>query len=74
MNLPFSRHVTTVAVAEQKHTQSISMTHSSNSSDYASFKCQFACNGNSGCVSFFGRFVNVNTDEESFECLNFKTM
>ncbi|KAJ4423539.1 hypothetical protein N0V82_001864 [Gnomoniopsis sp. IMI 355080] len=55
-------------------TMSISMTHSSNSSDYASFKCQFACNGNSGCVSFFGRFVNVNTEEESFECLNFKTI
>ncbi|KAJ4388818.1 hypothetical protein N0V93_006278 [Gnomoniopsis smithogilvyi] len=55
-------------------TMSISTTHSSNSSDYASFKCQFACNGNSGCVSFFGRYVNVNTDEETFECLNFKTI
>ncbi|PSS00740.1 hypothetical protein BD289DRAFT_6506 [Coniella lustricola] len=36
--------------------------------------CQFACNGNQGCVSFFGRFIDVNTDEESYECLSFKTL
>lgn len=50
------------------------MTHNSNATDYASFKCQFACNGNAGCVAFFGRFINVDTDEESYECISFKTL
>lgn len=54
--------------------QSLSITSSSNSSYYASFKCQYACNGNAGCVSFFGRFVNVDTAQESFECLSFKAV
>ncbi|CAN8095628.1 unnamed protein product [Discula destructiva] len=52
-------------------TMALSLTHSSNASDYASFKCQFACNGNEGCASFFGRYVNVDTDQESYECLSF---
>lgn len=54
--------------------QEISTTHTSNTSDYASFKCQYACNGNAGCVSFFGRFINVDTDQEQFQCLSFKTL
>lgn len=38
---------------------------------YASFKCQYACNGTPGCVSFFGRFVHVNSTTAHFECLTF---
>lgn len=55
-------------------TQEIATTHSANMSDYASFKCQFACNGNKGCVAFFGRFVDVDTDQERFQCLSFKSL
>ncbi|KUI60079.1 hypothetical protein VP1G_07281 [Cytospora mali] len=43
----------------------------SDMNDYASFKCQYACNGTPGCVSFFGRFVQVNSTTEHFECLSF---
>lgn len=43
-------------------------------SEYASFKCQYACNGNRGCVSFFGRFVDVDTDQEYFECVSFTAL
>ncbi|ROW06084.1 hypothetical protein VMCG_04569 [Cytospora schulzeri] len=39
--------------------------------NYASFKCQYTCNGTPGCVSFFGRFVQVNSTTEHFECLGF---
>lgn len=54
--------------------KTLSITSSSNATDYASFKCQFACNGNAGCSSFFGRYVDVGTNMESFECLTFTTM
>lgn len=50
------------------------MTHDANMTDYAEFKCQFACNENAGCVAFFGRFVNVDTDEEKFQCMSFKAL
>lgn len=39
--------------------------------EYASFKCQYTCNGTPGCVSFFGRLVQVNSTTEHYECLSF---
>lgn len=50
------------------------MTHKSNMTDYAEFKCQFSCNSDVGCVAFFGRYVNVDTEQEMFECMSFKAL
>lgn len=47
---------------------------STGSKDYASFKCQYTCNGTPGCVSFFGRFVQVNSTRERFECMSFDVL
>lgn len=40
------------------------MTHNSGNvmNQYAAFKCQFSCNANSKCVSFFGRYGAVSPD------------
>ncbi|KAG6356614.1 hypothetical protein INS49_014487 [Diaporthe citri] len=48
--------------------------HGDDANAYASFKCQFTCNATPGCVSFFGRFVQVNSTSERFECLGFDTL
>ncbi|KAJ0117150.1 hypothetical protein J7T55_003567 [Diaporthe amygdali] len=50
------------------------MAHGSDVNEYASFKCQYTCNGTPGCVSFFGRFVQVNSTDEHFECLGFNAL
>jgi len=50
------------------------MPHGNDTSAYGSFKCQFKCNGTPGCVSFFGRFVQVNSTLEHFECLGFNDL
>lgn len=54
--------------------QDLYTTHDANMSDYATFKCQYACNSNQGCVSFFGRFANVSTDYEHFECVSLSSL
>ncbi|KAG8158712.1 hypothetical protein KVR01_011155 [Diaporthe batatas] len=53
---------------------SLYMVHGDGPSAYGSFKCQYTCNGTPGCVSFFGRFVQVNSSSERFECLGFDTL
>ncbi|POS77909.1 hypothetical protein DHEL01_v203701 [Diaporthe helianthi] len=55
-------------------TMSLYMVHEDDASVYGSFKCQYTCNGTPGCVSFFGRFVQVNSSSERFECLGFDTL
>ncbi|KAL1881859.1 hypothetical protein Daus18300_000912 [Diaporthe australafricana] len=55
-------------------TMNLYMNHTSTTNEFASYKCQFACNSMSGCVSFFGRFVEVNSSTEHFECLGFSAL
>ncbi|KAI3396425.1 hypothetical protein diail_12145 [Diaporthe ilicicola] len=55
-------------------TMNMYMTHGGDMNEYASFKCQYTCNATPECVSFFGRFVQVNSTAEHFECLGFDAL
>ncbi|KAH8888817.1 hypothetical protein GQ53DRAFT_826026 [Thozetella sp. PMI_491] len=41
---------------------------------YADFKCQYTCNGEPACESFFGYYEDVNTSNEHHQCVLFNAM
>ncbi|KAJ9142613.1 hypothetical protein NKR23_g6985 [Pleurostoma richardsiae] len=52
-------------------TMNMGLRHGGELDLYGAFKCQFHCLPGAGCHSFFGRYVDVNTSAEHFECVGF---